>query len=215
MNLFRELYLIKIIIGFFPIIIILIFGLFKYTKYNFFFFYIASNLSIEIIENFVPFRKLFGFENNYFLFFIDSFLNIFLIYKFYFPKNKKIRTIAFLMMVFVPFTILINKYNFSSLIFTTCFEALFTIAISFLYLIRLHKNYEGENLRKEPMVWFSVALLLNYIVRFLFYAFSKNLMEYSLELMRLIGNFFLPLTEIFASILITIGIYFVKKNRTN
>lgn len=214
MNLFTELHLLSLFFGLLPIVFAIMFKLFNLKEYKYIFIFLITNFFFSCIS-YVPYKLLFGLEDNLFLYFFESSANILIAYKISHRSNPFYNKIAITLTAVIPITIIFRGYNYSSYIISTCLESAFIIFLSFQYLIRLHKTFDGESLRREPMVWFSLSLLFGYIIKFIFYSFSNELLIYSVELFRLIGNFFLPLTEIVAAILITIGFYFARKNISN
>ena len=210
MNLFTELHLLNLFIGLLPIAFVIVFKLNSSKQYKYLFIFLLSNFFFSCIS-YIPYKLLFGLEDNLFVYFFRSLANIFIAYKIFHPASQLYKKVTIALMAVIPISLIIYGDNISTFIISTCIEAAYIIFLSFQYLIKLHKTYTGDSLRKEPMVWFSLSFMFEYLVKFIFHSFSNELLLYSINLLRLLGNFFLPITEIFATILITIGFYFARK----
>lgn len=214
LNLFVDL-------NIYSILIPIIFGFFarKYLTFStkMVLYFVLINLLFSLIS-YLPVKSWFGLENNNFLFYIVAISNIifkYLIFKDLIRFKLLIKSIAIASVLLIISSLILFGYQNSTMTFSTIVEAGFSICISFLFLTNLHKDYQGDNLRKEPMFWVSIAFLITGIFNILLNSFINSLYEYSPELVRTLWTFFSLLTETFPNILITIGFYFARKNRIN
>lgn len=208
-------------VNLYSILIPITFGLFVRKKFTFsikiVWYFVILNFVFSLISS-IPVKSWFGLESNNFIFYIVALSNI--IFKYFIFKNLIrlkliIKPVAIGLALLIISSLIFIGYINSTMTFSIITEAGFSICVCFLFLTNLHKDYQGDSLRKESMFWISIAFLFSGIFNILLHSFINSLYEYSPELVRTIVTFFSPLTETFVNLLITIGFYFARKNISN
>ncbi len=204
-------------INLFSALVPAIYGFLKFRRFEYptryVYFYIIANLCLTIIS-LLPVKSLFGLESNHFVYFLMAGINLgfkVLIYRTVSFKSNLI-LYALVILYFSLFLILFMMgYSFKTACVWVVVEALVSVALSFVYLITLHKNFKEDSLRKNPLFWISLAFFISGVFNFLLYSYASPLLEYDQNLLILIFAFFVPINETLINILITVGFYFKIK----
>ncbi len=98
----------------------------------------------------------------------------------------------------------------SSVYFYSSLESCFVVLMALVVGYRILEQSVAVSLRREPMAWVVVGLLLMNLITLTMNLFSSQMVNYSAELFNLIVNTFSPLSNLGIYVFISIGFWLTR-----